>query len=228
MALARLSFMTGPPRRRPGLPRVAPRRRPSRRPRWSAASGVRRSRRWSSGRSWHRRGAALPSGAGCASPAGGRRRPPAGLAHPAPLGSAAPRRCQLRPEDHRRLRRTPLAALHRGLREGRRRGATRGSPGRRRGGPVMNDSLASAIADFLAHKRALGRKYRTEESTLRLLLAFADQHEVSDLPGLTPCLLEEFVASRPRPRARSFNHLVGVLGCFLDWAVTQQRLDASP
>jgi integrase len=92
----------------------------------------------------------------------------------------------------------------------------------------MNDSLASAIADFLAHKRALGRKYRTEESTLRLLLAFADQHEVSDLRGLTPCLLEEFVASRPRPRARSFNHLVGVLGCFLDWAVTQQRLDASP
>ena len=92
----------------------------------------------------------------------------------------------------------------------------------------MNDSLATDVADFLAHKRALGRKYQTEESTLRLLLAFADQHAVGDLPGLTPCLLEEFVASRPRPRARSFNHLVGVLGCFLDWAVTQQRLDASP
>ncbi|MHB1490325.1 MAG: tyrosine-type recombinase/integrase [Cellulomonas sp.] len=92
----------------------------------------------------------------------------------------------------------------------------------------MNDTLATAVADFLAHKRALGRKYQTEESTLRLLLAFADQHGVGDLPGLTPCLLDEFVASRPRPRARSFNHLVGILGCFLDWAVTQQRLDASP
>jgi integrase len=92
----------------------------------------------------------------------------------------------------------------------------------------MNDSLATAVADFLAHKRALGRKYQTEEATLHLLLAFADQRGVSDLPGLTACLLEEFVASRPRPRARSFNHLVGVLGCFLDWAVTQQRLDASP
>ena len=40
----------------------------------------------------------------------------------------------------------------------------------------MNDNLAAAANDFLAHKRALGRKYQTEEATLRLLLAFADQH----------------------------------------------------
>ena len=92
----------------------------------------------------------------------------------------------------------------------------------------MNDTLAAAAADFLAHKRALGRKYLTEEATLRLLLAFADQHGVQELDQLTPVLLDEFVASRPRPRARSFNHLVGILGCFLDWAVTQQRLPASP
>jgi integrase len=92
----------------------------------------------------------------------------------------------------------------------------------------MNDSLATAIADFLAHKRALGRKYQTEEATLRLLLAFAGQHEVENLRQLTACLIDEFVASRPRQRARSFNHLVGILGCFLDWAVTQQRLQASP
>lgn len=92
----------------------------------------------------------------------------------------------------------------------------------------MNESLVTAVADFLAHKRALGRKYQTEEATLRLLLAFAGQHAVGDLRGLTPCLLDEFVASRPRQRARSFNHLVGILGCFLDWAVTQQRLDTSP
>ncbi len=92
----------------------------------------------------------------------------------------------------------------------------------------MNDSLASAVADFLAHKRALGRKYQTEQATLRLLLAFAGQHGVNELRQLTPSLLEEFVASRPRERARSFNHLVGILGCFLDWAVTQQRLEKSP
>jgi len=92
----------------------------------------------------------------------------------------------------------------------------------------MNSSLATAVADFLAHKRALGRKYQTEEATLRLLLVFTSQHGAVDLHQLTPCLLDAFIASRPRPRARSFNHLVGILGCFLDWAVTQQRLEASP
>lgn len=92
----------------------------------------------------------------------------------------------------------------------------------------MNDSLAAAAADFLAHKRALGRKYQTEEVTLRLLVAFASGQGVNELRQVTPSLLQEFLASRPRERARSFNHLLGILGCFLDWAVTAQRLDASP
>jgi integrase len=92
----------------------------------------------------------------------------------------------------------------------------------------MNHDLGIAVADFLAHKRALGRKYQTEEATLRLLLAFAAHHDVDELDQLTPALLDAFVASRPRTRARSFNHLVGALGCFLDWTVAQQRLPASP
>lgn len=92
----------------------------------------------------------------------------------------------------------------------------------------MSDSLATDVAEFVAHKRALGRKYRTEEATLRLLLAFCDEHGVESLRQLTPSLTEEFIVSRPRGRARSFNNLVGTLGCFLDWAVTQQRLDGSP
>jgi integrase len=92
----------------------------------------------------------------------------------------------------------------------------------------MTHNLAVAVGDFLAHKRALGRNYHTEEATLRLLVAFADQHRVKDLRRLSPAILDEFLASRPRPRARSFNHLVGIVGCFLDWAVAQGRLEASP
>ena len=88
--------------------------------------------------------------------------------------------------------------------------------------------LAAAVADFLAHKRALGRKYHTEEATLRLLLAFAERQGVAGLRELTSALLDGFVASRPRTRARSVNHLVGILGCFFDWAVAQQRLQVSP
>lgn len=92
----------------------------------------------------------------------------------------------------------------------------------------MSANLTAAVTDFLAYKRALGRKYLSEEATLHLLLAFAEQHALTDLADLTPRLLDDFVASRPRHRARSFNHLIGVLGSFLDWAVSQQRLDASP
>ena len=40
--------------------------------------------------------------------------------------------------------------------------------------------------------------------------------------------LEEFLASRPRSRPRSFNHLLGVTGGFFRWAVTQELLPAAP
>lgn len=92
----------------------------------------------------------------------------------------------------------------------------------------MNENLTVVVTDFLAHKRALGRKYVTEEATLRMLLAFAQQHAVTSLAGLTPRLLDDFVASRPRHRARSFNHLIGIVNGFLDWAVSQQRLERAP
>jgi integrase len=92
----------------------------------------------------------------------------------------------------------------------------------------MNDSLATVVVDYLAHKRALGRKFDTEEATLRLLLTFSGQHGVQGMGQLTPALFDAFIASRPRKRARSFNHLIGVVCCFLDWAVAQQRLEASP
>jgi integrase len=92
----------------------------------------------------------------------------------------------------------------------------------------VSDTLATVVGDFLEHKRALGRKYHTEEATLRLLLDFAAEHGLVDLADLTGPLLEAFVASRPRRRARSFNHLVGILACFLDWSVCQGRLEATP
>jgi integrase len=92
----------------------------------------------------------------------------------------------------------------------------------------MNDDVTVAVADFLAYKRALGRKYETEEATLRLLVAFTNEHGVTGLQELSGPLLDEFVASRHRSRSRSFNHLVGVVAGFLDWTVAQGRLHTSP
>lgn len=92
----------------------------------------------------------------------------------------------------------------------------------------MTQSLTTTVEAFLAHKRALGRKYHSEEAELTLLVRFAEQHGLSDLDRLTPAVIDAFMASRPRTTPRSFNHLVGVAGCLLDWAVTQQLMDASP
>lgn len=92
----------------------------------------------------------------------------------------------------------------------------------------MTANLHDCIDRFLAHQRALGRKYRSEQATLRLLARFATAREITDITGLSAGILDEFFASRPRPRARSFNQLVGIVSCFLDWSVAQQLFDCSP
>lgn len=92
----------------------------------------------------------------------------------------------------------------------------------------MTETLASTVERFLAHRRALGRKYHSEERELRLLQRFADEHRARRVDQLTPALLDEFLASRPRSRPRSFNHLRGVVGCLMDWAVAQELVAVSP
>ncbi len=59
-------------------------------------------------------------------------------------------------------------------------------------------------------------------------MRFAGEHRARRLGQLTPALLEDFLASRPRSRPRSFNHLLGVVAGLLDWAVTHELLEVSP
>ena len=76
------------------------------------------------------------------------------------------------------------------------------------------------VDQFLAHKRTLGRKYDSEEAELGCWCASPNEHHVDRLDQLTAALLDDFLASRPRSRPRSFNHLLGVVRGLLDWAVT--------
>lgn len=92
----------------------------------------------------------------------------------------------------------------------------------------MNATLESAVAGFLEHKRAVGRKYYSEEAELRLLVRFASNHGADRLDQLTPALVDDFLASRPRTRPRSFNHLLGVVRGMAQWAVTSELIPASP
>lgn len=92
----------------------------------------------------------------------------------------------------------------------------------------MSGDIVSAVADYLAHKRALGRKFHTEEKNLDLLVAFVQAQGLERVDQLDPALLDAFFSSRPRLRPRSFNNLVGIVGCFLEWMVGQDLLLASP
>lgn len=92
----------------------------------------------------------------------------------------------------------------------------------------MTENLACVVDRFLAHKRTLGRKYLSEEAELSLLVRFAETCHVERLDQLTPALLDDFLASRPRSRPRSFNHLLGVVHGLLDWAVTYELVQSSP
>lgn len=92
----------------------------------------------------------------------------------------------------------------------------------------MTATLGAVVQRFLEHKPALGRKYHSEKRELRLLVRFTAQRGVTALDQVTPALLEDFFSSRPRTQPRSFNHLLGVVGCLFDWAVSQQLLGVSP
>ena len=54
--------------------------------------------------------------------------------------------------------------------------------------------LAPGIEQYIAFKRALGRQFATEERALRLLDRFLVERRVGDLKGITPEILESFLA----------------------------------
>jgi site-specific recombinase XerD len=92
----------------------------------------------------------------------------------------------------------------------------------------LDSPLAEPIRRFVAHKRALNRRFDTEERALRLLDRYLVEHGVADLAGVTPSVLDAFLAGRPRHRPRSYNHLLGVARRLFDWMVDQEIITTSP
>lgn len=92
----------------------------------------------------------------------------------------------------------------------------------------LQSPLATSIRAFLAHHRALGKRFDTEEAALRLLDHYLVAQRVDSLAAITPALLEAFLRSRPRPRPRSYNHLLNVLQRLFRWLENQEVLVPSP
>ena len=88
--------------------------------------------------------------------------------------------------------------------------------------------LADPIRQFLAHKRALARRFQVEEKALRLLDRFLVTCGVCSLTQISPEVLDAFLASRPRTTARSYNHVLGTVARLFQWLVDQGLLERSP
>ena len=92
----------------------------------------------------------------------------------------------------------------------------------------LQSPLARHIRAFLAHHRALGKRFDTEQSALRLLDHYLVEQGVDSLEAISPAVLDAFLRSRPRPRPRSYNHLLNVLQRLFRWLETQEPLVPSP
>jgi hypothetical protein len=94
--------------------------------------------------------------------------------------------------------------------------------------PKPNSVLADAITTFVQYKRALNRKYRSEALALGLFDRYLQQQQITARETIDGVVVERFLASRSRPRPRSYNHLRGVLARFFDWAVLHRVIERNP
>jgi site-specific recombinase XerD len=88
--------------------------------------------------------------------------------------------------------------------------------------------LATEMTAFLGHQRGLGKRFINEERTLRLFDRYLVDQQIKTIAEITPLLVDAFLASRPRSRPRSYNHLLSVVGRLFKWLLRQQGLSQSP
>ena len=93
--------------------------------------------------------------------------------------------------------------------------------------PGLHSFLADSIHQFVDYKRALNRKYRCEAAALRLFDRYISEHGLRGWNATNSIVIERFLQSRPRTRPRSYNHLLGVLHRFFDWAVVQKLVTSN-
>ncbi len=88
--------------------------------------------------------------------------------------------------------------------------------------------IAQDIIRFLDYKRALARRYDVEEKALYLFDSFLMQCDIGGTSQITPEIIDAFLASRPRKKPRSYNHLLGTVRRLFAWLVLQGLLPVSP
>src|SRR3989442_4726887 len=89
---------------------------------------------------------------------------------------------------------------------------------------IFHSVLGEGMEKYLAHKRAIGRRFRTEENVLHILDRYLVQEQISCAEQITPELLDAFLLSRPRKSPRSYNHLLSTIRGLFHWLLHHGRL----
>jgi len=88
--------------------------------------------------------------------------------------------------------------------------------------------LAGDIRRFITHKRALGRRYETEEGTLRLFDRYLVQQRIRTIRRVTPDVIGAFLDAGPPRRPRSYNLRLGLLRVLFRWLTLRGVVPRSP
>ena len=93
---------------------------------------------------------------------------------------------------------------------------------------IFQSFLATFFNQFVQYKRALNRKYDTDTEILRLLDRYIHSRRITEWQTIDGSVIDDFIRSRPRVSACSYNQLLGVLRRFFNFAVMQEWIQSSP
>jgi site-specific recombinase XerD len=93
---------------------------------------------------------------------------------------------------------------------------------------TLQSVLAPGIRQYIAAKRAAGCRFLTEERSLRPFDRFLTEQGVASLDGITPELIDAFMASRRRTSAVAYNDLLRLLRRLFGWLMVQGLTDHCP
>jgi integrase len=88
--------------------------------------------------------------------------------------------------------------------------------------------LAVCLNSFIGYKHALNCKYRTEANVLQMFDRYLCDRGIPDCESIDTAVIEGFLKSRPRRTAGSYNHLLGTMLVFFEWARVQKFIKHNP
>jgi|GEM_PF-4270688 len=91
----------------------------------------------------------------------------------------------------------------------------------------FDSPLATGIYAYVAHKRSLGLGFDGEEKLLVLLDRYLVEQGITEIAHITPEMLDNFLASRPRA-PRSYNMLLAAVRKLFNWLVLHEYVAISP